>query len=70
MVIELGAGLAVPTVRWYGESLGVPLLRINTTQPEVKSARAVGVSAGAAEALSVLAALMRDRGWVTQDEDR
>jgi len=70
MVIELGAGLAVPTVRWYGESLGVPLLRINTTQPEVTSARAVGVAAGAAEALSVLAALMRDRGWVTQDEDR
>lgn len=70
MVIELGAGLAVPTVRWYGESLGVPLLRINTTQPEVTSARAVGVAAGAAEALSVLAALMRDRGWITQDEDR
>lgn len=70
VVIEIGAGLAVPTVRWYGESLGVPLLRINTTQPEVASARAIGVAAGAAEALTVLAALMRDRGWVAQDEDR
>jgi NAD-dependent SIR2 family protein deacetylase len=70
VVIEIGAGLAVPTVRWYGESLGVPLLRINTTQPEVASARAIGVASGAAETLTVLAALMRDRGWVAQDEDR
>lgn len=70
LVIEVGAGLAVPTVRWYGESLGVPLLRINTTQPEVSSARALGVAAGAGAALEVLASLMRDRGWVTQDEDR
>jgi len=29
VVIELGAGLAVPTVRWFSESLGCPLIRIN-----------------------------------------
>jgi NAD-dependent SIR2 family protein deacetylase len=70
LVIELGAGLAIPTVRWYGESLGVPLVRINPVAPEVHSARAVGLAMGALAGLRALAARVGDRGGVAQHEHR
>lgn len=70
LVIELGAGLAVPTVRWFGESLGVPLVRINPVSPEVTSARAVSLSLGALEALTAIAALVGDGRGIAQDEGR
>lgn len=56
LVIELGAGLAVPTVRWFGESLGVPLIRINLRDHEVSSSQAVSLPMGAAAALTTLEA--------------
>jgi NAD-dependent SIR2 family protein deacetylase len=38
VVLEAGAGTAVPTVRWFGEQLvrshGATLVRINPTEPE------------------------------------
>ena len=58
MVIELGAGTQVPTVRWFGEGQGVPLIRINPTEPEVGSALGVGIRAGALEALTALDAYL------------
>ena len=70
LVIELGAGLAVPTVRWYGESLGVPLIRVNPDCPEVSSARAVGLPLGALAALRRLAAAVGDGGGIAQDQGR
>jgi len=51
VVIELGAGTDVPSVRRMCESRGAPLVRINPREPKVASARGVGVSAGALEAL-------------------
>ena len=35
VVIEIGAGLHVPTVRWFSENLGEPLIRINPTEPDI-----------------------------------
>ena len=70
VVIELGAGLAVPTVRWFGESLGVPLIRINPDAPEVSSARAISLPLGALAALRLLAAAVGDRCHVAQDQGR
>lgn len=58
LVVELGAGLAVPTVRWFGESLGVPLLRINPDAPECGLSRAVGLPLGALDALTAIDALL------------
>lgn len=58
LVIELGAGLAVPTVRWYGESLGVPLLRINPGDAKCGRSRAVGLPLGALAALTAIDALL------------
>lgn len=58
VVVELGAGVHVPTVRWFGESQGVPLIRINPTEPEVGSALGVGIQAGALAALTAIDAAL------------
>lgn len=65
LVIELGAGTHVPTVRWFGESLGVPLIRINPTESEVGSALAVGIAAGALAALHEIGAELERRGFLS-----
>ncbi len=57
-IIELGAGLAVPTVRWFCESFGMPLIRINPVSPDVSSSRAVGMALGAQEALEAIEAAL------------
>ena len=54
VVVELGAGISIPTVRWFGETLGVPLIRINPTEPDVSGASSVGLAAGALEALAAI----------------
>lgn len=54
VVIELGAGTHIPTVRWFGEGQGVPLIRINPTESEVGSALGVGIRAGALAALTAI----------------
>ncbi|CAH0174782.1 NAD-dependent protein deacetylase [Massilia sp. Bi118] len=51
VVIELGAGTNVPSVRRMCESLGAPLIRINPREPEVPSARDIGFPAGALDTL-------------------
>lgn len=62
VVIELGAGLSVPTVRWFGESLGAPLIRINPAAPEVTGPRSIGIAAGALAALAQLAEALGQAG--------
>jgi NAD-dependent SIR2 family protein deacetylase len=53
-VVEVGAGTAVPTVRWFSESLvdraGARLVRINPGEPQVPSGQ-VAVPAGARDVL-------------------
>jgi NAD-dependent SIR2 family protein deacetylase len=57
VVLEIGAGTAVPTVRRYAESTGRnALIRINPREPEVL--RGVSIVAPAAEALAALDALL------------
>ncbi len=51
VVIELGAGTNIPTVRRFGEALDVPLIRINPTEPAVVRSRDVSLAMGALEAL-------------------
>jgi NAD-dependent SIR2 family protein deacetylase len=50
VVVELGAGSHVPTVRGFSESLGVPLIRINPAEPEIPG-RGVSLPLGALAAL-------------------
>lgn len=59
VVIEVGAGTAVPTVRWFGERLvsthGATLVRINPTDPEGGH---VALRSGALETLTAIAAAL------------
>jgi NAD-dependent SIR2 family protein deacetylase len=51
VVVELGAGTDIPTVRHAGESLRSPLIRINPREPRVARGGDVGIALGALEAL-------------------
>lgn len=57
-VIEVGAGTAVPTVRYLSEEVaGAPsatLVRINPREPRVPGERHVSLSRGAAEAIDLI----------------
>lgn len=53
VVIEMGAGTAIPTVRIHCESAGGTLIRINPRDPEVP-AGAISIPLGALEALSTI----------------
>ncbi|MEY2631733.1 MAG: hypothetical protein RIR00_387 [Pseudomonadota bacterium] len=62
VVLEIGAGTAIPTVRWFGEGLGQPLIRLNLREAEVGGGRAVGLPLAALAGLQALEqALQRHR---------
>jgi NAD-dependent SIR2 family protein deacetylase len=64
VVVELGAGQAVPTVRRYAELASAAtgaLIRVNPREPEIRHGRGVSIAAGALETLTALAAAT-DRG--------
>lgn len=52
VVVEIGAGTAIPTVRNFGERLGCPLVRINITEHHVSNPEDIGLAIGGHEALS------------------
>lgn len=54
-VIEIGAGMAIPTVREFGERLNVPLIRINPTNAEVNRQSDVALMTGALEGITAIA---------------
>ena len=57
VVVEIGAGQAVPTVRRYAELASASsgaLIRINPREPEIRYGRGVSIAAGALETLDAL----------------
>ncbi len=64
VVVECGAGTAVPTVRWMSERVvaatGGTLVRINTREPQVPEGH-VGLALGAREALFAIRESIRER---------
>jgi NAD-dependent SIR2 family protein deacetylase len=63
LVVEIGAGSDIPTVRYFSERLaarpGAALVRINPREAEVGRARDVGLPLGALEALGRIADALR-----------
>ena len=53
-VVEIGAGTAVPTVRFFGESQGSPLIRINPREAEVSGPDDLSLACGAVEGIDLL----------------
>ncbi|HET7776866.1 MAG TPA: Sir2 family NAD-dependent protein deacetylase [Azospira sp.] len=64
VVIEIGAGTAIPTVRWFGEMRGAPLIRINPGEAEVCTEPGVGLALGAHVGLQALARELRAAGFL------
>src|SRR5690606_16833691 len=58
VVIELGAGTAIPSVRWFGTSLGFPLIRINLREPALSECAGVSLPGGALATLTALDKLL------------
>lgn len=63
LVIELGAGTHVPTVRMTAEHLGAPILRINPGEPQLPAGRGVSLALGALEALAGIETALQKRGF-------
>jgi NAD-dependent SIR2 family protein deacetylase len=67
VVIELGAGTAVPTVRYFSDAIvrryGGRLVRINLREPEVGNKDDVGLALGALDGLDAIASKLGS-DWV------
>lgn len=51
VVIEIGAGTAIPSARHFGEQIECPLIRINPSEWQVGLKRDIGIQLGAMDAL-------------------
>ncbi|WP_332673897.1 SIR2 family NAD-dependent protein deacylase [Aromatoleum sp.] len=60
VVIELGAGVDLPAIRWIAERSGWPLIRINPRHPQTRSNIAVSVPVGARQALELITKSLAD----------
>jgi NAD-dependent SIR2 family protein deacetylase len=58
VVIELGAGTAIPTVRIIGQEVGGPLIRINLRESQVPRKTDLGLAVGALAGLRGIAAAL------------
>lgn len=52
VVVEIGAGTAIPTVRLFGEELDCPLIRINPIEATVGLHRDIGIPSGALDGIT------------------
>lgn len=65
LVIELGAGTAIPTARRYGESSATTLIRINPREPNVRGKGQIGLALGAAQGMALLRQGLLDVGFLS-----
>lgn len=61
VIIELGAGQDIPTVRHYGEMLGWPLIRINPRDSELGSSSGVSLPMGAMDGLNAIYSALKSQ---------
>ncbi|MES2018008.1 MAG: Sir2 family NAD-dependent protein deacetylase [Pseudomonadota bacterium] len=59
VVMEIGAGTAIPSVRIFGEQLGCPIVRINLREHGVALVRDIGIAMGARETIEQIGAILR-----------
>ena len=58
VVIEMGAGLAIPTVRSFGERIGCPLIRINPDEAGTTAKNQIGIATGALKGIQRISELV------------
>lgn len=59
LVIEIGAGTNIPTVRLLGESLSGQLIRINPGEPDLGEGKGLSIARGGLEALCGIASALK-----------
>ncbi|BAL24008.1 Sir2 family NAD-dependent protein deacetylase [Azoarcus sp. KH32C] len=64
VVIEIGAGTAIPSVRLFGERQDAPLIRINPTEAKTSSERGVSLPMTGAEAMRGIASELAGTGFL------
>ncbi|MFO1381665.1 MAG: Sir2 family NAD-dependent protein deacetylase [Chitinivorax sp.] len=63
VVIEMGAGTSIPTVRHFSENQGCPLIRINLNENDVPRATDISLPMGASAAMQGIAAALAATEW-------
>jgi NAD-dependent SIR2 family protein deacetylase len=58
VMIEIGAGLVVPSIRLFAETMGAPLIRINTEDEQIPDGDGVGLRGTALDVLRTIDALL------------
>jgi len=64
VVIELGAGVALPSVRRKGESMQCPLIRFNPAASQTRGANQLGIALPALQGLRLLQERLRQVGFL------
>lgn len=64
LVIEIGAGTAIPTVRIFGEGQDAPIVRINPVDAKTEAGRGVSLSMSGIEAMRGIASTLIERGFL------
>jgi NAD-dependent SIR2 family protein deacetylase len=59
VVVEIGAGTTLPTIRRFSERHGPRVIRINAREPQIDPAKGIGIRGGALETLTVLDQILR-----------
>lgn len=59
VVVEIGAGTAIPSVRHFGERQRAPLIRINVRESQASRNNMISIPLGALEALSLIDAAVK-----------
>ena len=63
VIIELGAGIAIPAVRMFGALLDAPLIRINPMDVEVEKPGDIPIQAGALAGIAAIARELAAMGF-------
>jgi NAD-dependent SIR2 family protein deacetylase len=69
VVVELGAGIDIPTIRYTSLAQGCPVIRINTRHAELPEGMGVSLPMGAKAALSTIADELSNIGWLKSKSD-
>lgn len=64
LVIEIGAGTAIPTVRIFGEIQDAPIVRINADDAKTQVGRGVPLQMTGLEAMRGIASALLERGFL------
>jgi NAD-dependent SIR2 family protein deacetylase len=62
VIVEIGAGTAIPSVRHFGEATRGTLIRINPTEPGIPRGKGYGLRMGGLEGIAALRGALRELG--------